>query len=125
MRYQTDRARVEGLGSAKQGTGHFWEQRISAIALLFLVPLFVFPFAYNLGDGYEAVRAAYAHPVNAIIAIAFFLTAFLHLFQGVQVVVEDYVHGRAGMVIIIAPRLLCTLFALVGVYAVIRISLGA
>ena len=62
MRYQTDRARVEGLGSAKQGTGHFWEQRISAIALLFLVPLFVFPFAYNLGDGYEAVRAAYAHP---------------------------------------------------------------
>ncbi|EAQ14439.1 MULTISPECIES: succinate dehydrogenase, hydrophobic membrane anchor protein [Maritimibacter] len=125
MRYQTDRARVEGLGSAKQGTGHFWEQRISAIALLFLVPLFVFPFAYNLGDGYEAVRAAYAHPVNAIIAIAFFLTAFLHLFQGVQVVVEDYVHGRAGMVIIIATRLLCTLFALVGVYAVIRISLGA
>lgn len=125
MRYQTDRARVEGLGSAKRGTRHFWEQRISAIALLFLVPLFVFPFAYNLGDGYEAVRAAYAHPVNAIIAIAFFLTAFLHLFQGVQVVVEDYVHGRAGMVIIIATRLLCTLFALVGVYAVIRISLGA
>ena len=63
--------------------------------------------------------------MNAIIAIAFFLTAFLHLFQGVQVVVEDYVHGRAGMVIIIATRLLCTLFALVGVYAVIRISLGA
>jgi succinate dehydrogenase / fumarate reductase membrane anchor subunit len=125
MRYLTDRARVEGLGSAKQGTGHFWEQRISAIALLFLVPLFVFPFAYNLGGGYEEVKAAYAHPVNAIIAIAFFITGFLHLFQGVQVVVEDYVHGRAGMVIIIATRLLCTLFALVGVYAVIRISLGA
>lgn len=125
MRYLTDRARVEGLGSAKQGTAHFWEQRISAIALLFLVPLFIFPFAYNLGDGYVAVRAAYAHPVNAIIAIAFFITVFLHLFQGLQVVIEDYVHGRAGMVLIIASRLLCTLFALVGVYAIIRISLGA
>lgn len=125
MRYQTDRSRVEGLGSAKLGTGHFWEQRISAIALLILVPLFILPFAYNLGDGYEAVVEAYAHPVNAVIAIAFFITVFLHLFQGVQVVIEDYVHGRLGMILIIATRLLCTLFALIGVYAVIRISLGA
>ncbi|MAM62073.1 succinate dehydrogenase, hydrophobic membrane anchor protein [Maritimibacter sp. UBA3975] len=125
MGYLTDRARVEGLGSAKLGTGHFWEQRISAIALLFLVPLFVFPFASNLGGGYDEVKAAYAHPVNAVIAIAFFLTGFLHLFQGLQVVIEDYVHSRMGMVLIIAMRLLCTLFALVGVYAVIRISLGA
>lgn len=125
MRYLTDRKRVAGLGAARSGTRHFWEQRISAVALLFLVPLFVFPFAYNLGDGYEAVRAAYAHPVNALVAIAFFLTAFLHLFQGLQVVIEDYVHGRLGMVLIISARLLCTLFALVGVYAIIRISLGA
>lgn len=125
MRYQTDRQRVSGLGSAHRGTAHFWEQRISAIALLFLVPLFVFPFAYNLGDGYEAVKQAYAHPVNALIAIAFFLTVFLHLFQGLQVVIEDYVHGRLGMILIIATRLLCTLFALIGIYAIIRISLGA
>lgn len=125
MRFLTDRKRVDGLGSAKQGTSHFWEQRISAVALLFLVPLFVLPFAYNLGDGYEAVRAAYAHPVNAVIAIAFIATAFLHLFQGLQVVIEDYVHGRLGMMLIITARLLCTLFALVGVYAIIRISLGA
>ncbi|MBV7377698.1 succinate dehydrogenase, hydrophobic membrane anchor protein [Maritimibacter dapengensis] len=125
MRFLTDRKRVEGLGSAKQGTGHFWEQRLSAIALLFLVPLFVLPFAYNLGDGYEEVRAAYAHPVNAVIAIAFFVTVSLHFFQGVQVVIEDYVHGRLGMILIIAMRLLSTLFALIGAYAVIRISLGA
>ena len=125
MRYITDRSRVQGLGSAKAGTQHFWEQRISAIALLFLVPCFVFPFAWHLGEGYEAVRAAYAHPFNAIVAIAFFVTVSLHLFQGLQVVIEDYVHGRMGMVLIISSRLLCTLLALVGVYAIIKIALGA
>lgn len=125
MGYVTDRKRVRGLGSAKLGTGHFWEQRLSAIALIVLVPLFILPFAYNLGDGYEEVRAAYAHPINAVIAIAFILTAFLHLFQGLQVIIEDYIHGRLGLVLIISSRLICAFCALVGVYAVIRISLGA
>lgn len=122
MRYLSNRKAAEGLGSAKSGTKHFWEQRVSAIALLVLVPLFVFPFAYNLGDGYEAVRAAYAHPVNAIIAIAFFITAWLHWFQGITVVIEDYVHGRAELISIIAMRLLASLFALTGIFAVLKIA---
>lgn len=125
MAYQTDRSRVSGLGSAKSGTAHFFEQRISAIALFVLTPLFIWPFAYNLGDSYENVIAAYGHPINAVIAIAFIITVFLHLFQGLQVVIEDYVHGRLGLVLIIAARLLCSLFALTGVYAIIKISLGA
>jgi succinate dehydrogenase / fumarate reductase membrane anchor subunit len=125
MQYQTDRRRVQGLGASRTGTGHFWEQRVSSIALLILTPLFVLPFAYNLGDGYEQVRAAYAHPVNAIVALAFFITGFLHLFQGLTVVIEDYVHGRLGLALIIAARLLCALFALTGIYAVIMIALGS
>ncbi|MCP5037421.1 MAG: succinate dehydrogenase, hydrophobic membrane anchor protein [Rhodobacteraceae bacterium] len=125
MSYQTDRARVTGLGSAKQGTGHFWEQRISAIALMILAPLFLFPLAYNLGDTFENVRAAYAHPVNAIIAVAFIITAFLHLNQGLQVVFEDYVHGRWGTVLIISARLFCSLCALTGVFAILKIAFSA
>jgi succinate dehydrogenase / fumarate reductase membrane anchor subunit len=125
MGYITNRKRAEGLGSAKTGTQHFWHQRITAIALLFLVPMFIFPFAYNLGDGYEAVHAAYAHPVNAIIAIAFLATAWLHFFQGIQVVIEDYVPGRMKLVLIIAMRLLASLFALTGVFAILKIALGA
>lgn len=125
MSYQTDRARVTGLGSAKAGTGHFWEQRISAIALLLLTPAFIFPLAYNIGDTYENVRAAYAHPFNAIVAIAFFITVFLHLFQGLQVVIEDYVHSRAGPVLIISARLFCSFSALTGVFAVLKIAFSA
>lgn len=125
MGYITNRKRAEGLGSAKAGTQHFWHQRITAIALLFLVPMFIFPFAYNLGDGYEAVHSAYAHPVNAIIAIAFLATAWLHFFQGIQVVIEDYVYGRMKLVLIVAMRLLASLFALTGVFAILKIALGA
>ncbi len=122
MRYLTDRKRAQGLGSAKSGTSHFWEQRLSAIALALLTPLFVFPLAYNLGDSYAAIREAYAHPVNAIVATAFFLTAFLHFFQGIQVVIEDYVHSRWEIVLVIAMRLLCALFALIGAFAVLKIA---
>jgi len=125
MRYITDRKRAGHLGSARSGTKHFWEQRVSAIALLVLAPLFIFPFAYNIGDGYAAVHAAYAHPVNAIIVVAFFIAAWLHWFQGIQVVIEDYVHGRWELVLVIAMRLIASAFALIGVVAVLKITLGA
>lgn len=122
MAYLTDRKRARALGSARSGVQHFWEQRISAIALLVLTPLFVFPFAYNVGDGYEAVHAAYAHPVNATIAIAFLLTSFLHFFQGIQVVIEDYVHGRWEIVLLISMRLISALLALIGAFAILKIA---
>jgi len=125
MRYLTDRKRATGLGSARSGTGHFWEQRVSSIALLILMPLFLFPLAYNMGDSYEEVRAAYGHPINAIVAVAFMLTAFLHFFQGIQVVIEDYVHGRWELVLIIAMRLLSASFALIGSIAILKIFFSA
>lgn len=125
MRYQTARARVTGLGSAKSGTSHFWEQRISAITLLILTPLFIFPLAYNIGESFADVRAAYAHPANAIVAIAFIITVFVHLFQGLQVVIEDYVHGRMGTGLIIMARLFCASSALIGVFAILKIAFSA
>jgi succinate dehydrogenase membrane anchor subunit len=124
MRYLTDRKRATGLGSAKSGTAHFWEQRLSAIALVVLTPLFIFPLAYNMGDSYEGVRAAYAHPINAIIGLAFFVTAFLHFFQGIQVVIEDYVYSRWELVLIVTMRLLSALFALIGAFAILKIALA-
>ena len=123
--YRTPRARVSGLGSARTGTAHFWEQRITAVALMILTPFFLFPLARYMGQSFDEVRAAYAHPFNAIVAMAFILTAFLHLFQGLSVVIEDYVHGRRGVVMIIAVRLLCALFALSGVFAILKIAFTA
>ncbi len=123
--YRTERAKVSGLGSARTGTGHFWEQRISAIALLVLAPFFILTLARALGGSYDEVRALYAHPFNAIVAAGFVLTAMLHLYQGLIVVIEDYVHGRAGIVLIIATRLICALVALTGTFAILKIAFTA
>lgn len=123
MSYRTDRQRVDGLGSAKEGVGHWWSQRITSIALVPLTLLFVFPFARHLGQDYAAVRAAYAHPFNAIVALLLIVTVFVHLKQGLQVVIEDYVHDKPMLV---ALQLLNTLFCwgmgLIGVFAVARIA---
>jgi len=124
MSYLTDRKRVQGLGSAKSGTHHFISQRVTAIALIPLVVLFVLPFGYNLGAGYDRVIAAYSHPINAIIAALFFITIFIHLRLGLQVVIEDYVHGKmARTALLLANTLFCWLFGLTGVFAVAKIAL--
>ena len=124
MSYLTDKKRVHGLGSAKDGTGHFISQRVTAIALIPLIVLFVLPFGYNLGAGYEQVIHAYAHPINAIIALLFFVTVFTHMRLGLQVVIEDYVHGH-GMrtTLLIANTLFCWFFGLTGVFAIAKIAL--
>ena len=60
MQFRTPRQRVNGLGTAHEGAGHWWSQRLTSIALVPLTLLFLFPFARNLGQSYETVRAAYA-----------------------------------------------------------------
>ncbi len=126
MRFRTDRQRVDGLGSAKEGTGHFWTQRVTAIALVPLTLLFIFPFASALGTDFEAARAVYASPFNAIVAILFIGTAFYHLQLGLQVVIEDYIHDHALKTgALLANTLLTWAFGLAGVFAVARVAFSA
>lgn len=122
MSFLTDRARANGLGSAKEGTDHWWGQRMTAIALIPLGILFIIPFAQSIGDGYEAMLATYSHPIHAIIAALFIIVAFNHLRLGIQVVVEDYVHGAMGKTLLILNTLFCTLFGFAGVFAVAKIA---
>ena len=126
MSYRTDRQRVAGLGSAKDGVHHFWTQRITAVALLPLVLLFVFPFARSLGSDYQTVVATYSNPFNAIVAILFILVAFRHLQLGLQVIIEDYVSSKpARTAALIANVLLSWAFALAGVFSVAKIAFTA
>jgi len=122
MSYRTDRSRANGLGSAKEGTDHWWQQRVTAVALIPLGLLFIFPFAMVIGDGYEAALALYQHPLHAIVACLFILVAFNHLRLGLQVVLEDYIHGAKFTVLLLASTLFCTAFAFAGVFAVAKIA---
>ncbi len=126
MSYRTDKQRVIGLGSAKDGTEHWWSQRLTSIALIPLTILFIFPFVQSLGADHETVRATYANPFHAIVAILFIGATFLHLQQGLQVVIEDYVHDKALRTgALLANTLLTWAFGLSGVFAVAKIAFTA
>lgn len=126
MSFRTDRARVLGLGSAKEGTGHWWSQRVTSIALVPLTILFLPPFVRALGAEYETVRGIYANPFNAIVAILFIGATFLHLQQGLQVIIEDYLHGKTiRTASLLANTLLTWALGLAGVFAVLKIAFTA
>ena len=123
MAYLTDRKRAMGLGSAKTGTAHFWSMKVSSVALLILMPLFVFTFGAALGGTYEEVIAYYSRPGPAIIAALTLLVGFKHFNDGCQTLIEDYVHGTAQKITIILMTCLSYGAAAVGVFAIAKLAL--
>jgi succinate dehydrogenase / fumarate reductase membrane anchor subunit len=123
MQYLTDRKRAMGMGSAKTGTQHFWAMKVSSVALLVLIPLFVFTFGPMLGAPYEEVTAYFARPFPAIVAGLTILVTFTHFKDGVQVLIEDYVHGTMQKVLIIAMICLSYAAAATGIFAIARMAL--
>ncbi len=125
MGFRTSRARARGLGAAKEGTGHWWQQRVTAVAMVPLSILFVVPFARALGSGHEHALALYANPFHALVAVLFLAVGFRHLQLGLQVVIEDYVpHTGWRTGLILANIMFCAVFALAGIFAVAKIALA-
>src|SRR5690606_37098148 len=94
--------KVRGLGSAKTGTGHFWHQRLTAAAGIPLMIFFIGLIAVLNGASYAEVRATLANPFVAL-ALALMLFAMLyHMYIGMQVIIEDYVHGEGGKLVLFA-----------------------
>lgn len=125
MDYKTDGKRVIGLGSARDGTHHWWEMKITSVALIPLGLLFIFPFALALGDGYEAARALYSNPFHGIVAALFIVVALHHLKGGLQVVIEDYVHHHGWKIgLILGVTLFVWAVGAAALYALVKIGLG-
>jgi succinate dehydrogenase / fumarate reductase membrane anchor subunit len=123
MRYLTDRKRATGLGSAKSGTEHHWAMTVSSGALLVLIPLFVFTFGPMLGASYEEVTAYFARPFPAVVAGLTIVVTFKHFADGVQALIEDYVHGMAQKIALVAMTCISYAAMAFGLYAVIRLAL--
>lgn len=116
--FSTPMARARGLGSAKAGTEHHIRQRVSAIALIFLVPWFLFSVIYASQAGFSGAQAWVAQPWNAILLILTFAAAFYHMRLGMQVVIEDYIY-KSGMK---TTLLIGNTFATVALFAVTVLS---
>jgi succinate dehydrogenase / fumarate reductase membrane anchor subunit len=118
-------SRVTGLGTAKEGVGHWWSQRVTSVALLLLGMWFVASLLRMPTFSHEFVTTWIAMPLNAVLLLLLIGTLVYHSKLGVQVVVEDYVHPH-GLKIV---TLLLLTFAHVGlaalaVFAVLRIAFG-
>ncbi|TMV10207.1 succinate dehydrogenase, hydrophobic membrane anchor protein [Ruegeria sediminis] len=123
MRYLTDRKRAVGMGSAKSGTAHFWAMKVSSVALLILVPLFVFTFGPMLGQSHDAVMSYFSRPFPAVVAALTLAVGFKHFADGAQVLIEDYVHGLMQKILIILVICLSYAAAATGIFAIARIAL--
>lgn len=124
MSIRTPLGKVRGLGSAKQGTHHFWVQRLSAVAL---VPLLIWVLASAVayaGASYEDVRSYLGHPVSAVLFILFLGTAFHHMKLGLQIVIEDYIHAEGSKIaLLILVNLFTYTFAALAIFSVLKIAL--
>ncbi len=124
-RYRTPLKGVRGLGSAKEGTHHFLVQRLTAVALVVLACWFLYFVVGLMHADYLSASDAVAKPWNATLLIAFLVAMFWHAQLGLQVVIEDYVHGHGlALVSQTLVRFICILGALASVFAVVLIALG-
>jgi len=125
MSLRSPLARVRGLGSAKDGTHHFWMQRLTAVALVPLTLWFVVGVIGHIGADQAAMKAWMSSPVSAALMIAFVAVAFHHGQLGIQVVIEDYVHDEglkiAGIVVV---KLVSVILALAAIVSVLRLALA-
>jgi succinate dehydrogenase / fumarate reductase, membrane anchor subunit len=118
-------ARARGLGSAKAGTAHWMAQRVTALALIPLTLWLAYSVLLLVHADYAQTYAWIHAPLVTVLLVILIGTAFYHAYLGLQVVVEDYVHGewsKFGALLLI--RFLCVLLGLSGIFAVLRIAFG-
>ncbi|MDJ0812159.1 MAG: succinate dehydrogenase, hydrophobic membrane anchor protein [Woeseiaceae bacterium] len=118
--------RVLGLGTAKDGTDHWWAQRISGVALALLGLWFVASLVMLPSLEHYTVVDFISRPINTVLLALLCLTIAYHSHLGVQVVIEDYVHGHGVKIVsLVLSRFVHIFVAVLSIYAILRIGLGA
>jgi succinate dehydrogenase / fumarate reductase, membrane anchor subunit len=123
--HRTPLARVRGLGSAKTGTGHFWHQRLTAVANVPLTIAFVLIVFALLGRNHAAAQQILGTPLVAIVMLLFIGSITYHMRIGMQVIIEDYVHEEtAKLALIMLNTFFAVAVALASAYAIFKLSFG-
>lgn len=126
MSQRTPLAKVQGLGSAKEGTEHFWKQRLTAVSNLVLVCIAIWLIARLAGADFATVKRTLAKPQNAILLLLLVVSGIIHMRLGMQTIIEDYVHSEGRKVLALMLNSFFTmLVGLTCAYAVLKLSFGA
>lgn len=117
--------KVRGLGSAKEGADHFWKQRVTAFANIPLTLFLVVSIVLLAGQDHATVAAYIGSPLAALAFTALIISAAIHMRLGMQVVIEDYVHGEAMKILLLmANTFFSILVGLAAIMAIIKLTLG-
>ena len=122
---RTPLARVRGLGASHSGTSDFWRQRLTAVAMVLLILPVIVIVMMLLGSNQAGAAQILGSPLVAIVMLLFIVVSAWHMKIGMQVVIEDYVHGEmTKLAAIMANNFFSVAVALASIYAILKLSSG-
>jgi succinate dehydrogenase / fumarate reductase membrane anchor subunit len=125
MSLRSPLGRVTGLGSAKDGTAHWWAQRVTAVALVPLTLWFVISLLSLPALDYDTVYAWASVPLSGFLSFLLVVVCAYHGYLGAVVIIEDYVTSKANKVIsLVLLRFVFVVFGGACAFAILRIALG-
>jgi succinate dehydrogenase / fumarate reductase membrane anchor subunit len=122
---RTPLGRVRALGASHSGTGDFWRQRLTAVGMVLLIVPVIVVVMMLLGRNQAGAAQILGSPAVAIILLLFIIASCWHMKIGMQIVIEDYVHGeKVKLASIMANNFFCFVVALASIYAILKLSSG-
>jgi succinate dehydrogenase / fumarate reductase, membrane anchor subunit len=122
---RTPLARVRNLGSSHSGTRDFWRQRLTAVAMTLLIVPVIGIVLMLIGSNQAGAKLILGWLPVAIILLLFIVASTWHMKIGMQIVIEDYVHGeKTKLACVIANNFFCIAVALASIYAILKLSSG-
>jgi succinate dehydrogenase / fumarate reductase membrane anchor subunit len=122
---QTPLGRVRGLGPARAGTSHFWWQRLTSVANVFLTVFLLFSVVRHIGEPYEAVIDYLGSPFVSIGLMLFVISAIFHMYMGLKVIIEDYVQHEGWKILsLMGNTFFCIATGFACLFAILKLSFG-
>ena len=126
MSLRTPLSKVRGLGSAKDGTDHWWHQRVTAVANIPLVLIFTFVIINSIGKPHAEVAALLGSPLVVIALVLMIGSLTWHMRLGMQVIIEDYVHSEGRKIAcLLANTFFSAAIAVAGIFAVLKLGFAS
>jgi len=122
--YRTPLKNVRGLGSAGHGTEHFWLQRVTAAANIVLIASLVYAALTLAGASRAEVKVFFSSPIAAVLGVLFAISVSVHMRIGMQVIIEDYVHGASKVPMLLLNTFFSIFVGAATALAVTKLFLG-